>query len=93
MSPTQKKILKILLVLSGVYFVLFIFPNLTGAQDPNMLSIFEIDEYAQYPHAIAMLIPGPTLYQTIRNFLIYLHYFYGYPFYFFSALAIGSPSR
>ena len=53
-----------------------------------MLSIFEIDEYAQYPHVIGMLIPGPTLYQSIRNFLIYLHYFYGYPFYFFSALAV-----
>lgn len=88
MSATQKKILAILLVLSGVYFVLFIFPNLTGAQDPNMLSIFEIDEYAQYPHVLAMLTPGPTFYQTVRNFLIYLHYFYGYPFYFFSALAI-----
>jgi hypothetical protein len=88
MSATQKKILAILLVLSGVYFVLFIFPNLTGAQDPNMLSIFEVDEYAQYPHVISMLVPGPTFYQSVRNFLIYLHYFYGYPFYFFSALAI-----
>lgn len=53
-----------------------------------MLSIFEIDEYAQYPHVIGMLTPGPTLYISIRNFLIYLHYFYGYPFYFFSALAV-----
>ena len=80
-----------LLILAGVgllYFIAFIFPNLTGAEDANMLALFEVDEYAQYPHVIRMLTPGPNAYQTIRNFFIYLHYYYGFPFYFFSALSI-----
>lgn len=88
MIETQKKTFRILLIISAVYFAAFIAPNLTGAREPEMLSVFEIDEYAQYSHAIRMLTPGETLYQTARNFLIYLHYFYGYPFYFFSALAL-----
>lgn len=88
MTSDQKKTLRILLILSALYFAAFIAPNLTGARQPEMLSVFEIDEYAQYSHVIEMLQPGDTLYQTARNFLIYLHYFYGYPFYFFSALAL-----
>ncbi len=88
MTPTQKKTFRILLIIGAVYFAAFIAPNLTGARQPEMLSVFEIDEYAQYSHVIDMLTPGDTLYQTARNFLIYLHYFYGYPFYFFSALAL-----
>lgn len=88
MTPAQKKTFRILLIISAVYFAAFIAPNLTGAREPEMLSVFEIDEFAQYSHAIDMLRPGDTLYQTARNFLIYLHYFYGYPFYFFSALVL-----
>lgn len=88
MSALQKKIFLALLLVGSLYFVLFIFPNLTGARDANMLAVFEVDEYAQYPNVIRMLTPGDTLYQSIRNFAIYQHYFYGYPFYFFSALAL-----
>jgi 4-amino-4-deoxy-L-arabinose transferase-like glycosyltransferase len=88
MTPTQKRTFHILLIISAVYFAAFIAPNLTGAREAEMLSVFEIDEYAQYSHAIRMLTPGETLYQTVRNFFVYLHYFYGYPFYFFSAIAM-----
>jgi hypothetical protein len=82
---------KTTLFLAGLgilYFLIFIPPNLTGTQDPNMLGVFETDEYAQYPHVIRMLTPGNTPYQTLRNFTVYLHYFYGYAFYFFSAISI-----
>jgi hypothetical protein len=87
MDREQKNTFYILAGLGLAAFCIFIFPNLKGAQNAAMLSAFEIDEYAQYPNLIGMLTPGPTFYQTVRNFLIYLHYFYGYPFYFFSALA------
>jgi hypothetical protein len=70
-----------------IYFIAFILPNLKGAQNASMLAVFEIDEYAQYPHLIDMLTPRASFYQSLRNFLIYQHYFYGYPFYFLSALA------
>ena len=53
-----------------------------------MISVFEHDEYAQYPYVIHMLTPGETFYQSVRNFVVYLHYYYGYPFYFFSALSL-----
>ncbi|MCC6148293.1 MAG: hypothetical protein IT308_12090, partial [Anaerolineaceae bacterium] len=88
MTKSQKRVLLLLVVLGSLYFILFIPPNLTGAKDANMLAVFEVDEYAQYPHVLQMLTPGETAYQTLRNFLIYLHYFYGYGFYFFSALAL-----
>jgi len=88
MIKQQKNTLIILLLLGLIYFAIFIFPNLKGVKDANMLALFEIDEYAQYPHVIRMLTPGATTYQTIRNFFIYLHYFYGFPFYFFSAITI-----
>jgi hypothetical protein len=88
MTKAQRRVLMLLILFGAVYFFLFVPPNLTGAKDANMLALFEVDEYAQYSHALGMLTPGITAYQTLRNFLIYLHYFYGYPFYFFSALAL-----
>lgn len=84
----KRKVLIVLILLGIVYFLLFILPNLAGTQDVNMLSIFEKDEFAQYPNVIRMVTPGDTFYQSIRNFSVYLHYFYGYPFYFFSAITL-----
>ena len=84
----QKVIFQVLLVLGVIYFALFILPNATGARTPEMLQVFQVDEYAQYPFVIHMLTPGDTLIQTIRNFIIYLHYFYGYIFYLASALVL-----
>jgi hypothetical protein len=82
----QGFIFPVLLVLGILYFTLFIFPNATGARTPEMLQVFQVDEFAQYPNVIHMLTPGDTPIQTLRNFIIYLHYFYGYIFYFVSAL-------
>jgi hypothetical protein len=87
MDREQKTNLAILSAIGVVVFILFIFPNLKGAQTAAMLPVFEVDEFAQYPNLVNMLTPGDSLYQSIRNFFVYLHYFYGYPFYFFSALA------
>ncbi|MEA4906354.1 MAG: hypothetical protein VB089_01970 [Anaerolineaceae bacterium] len=88
MNKQQRTVFGLIALVGAAIFTLFIFPNMTGARDANMLAIFEVDEFAQYPNVIRMLTPGDTPYLTLRNFLIYLHYFYGYPFYFFSALAI-----
>ena len=88
MTKQQKLIFWILALLSLTLFGAFIIPNLTGAKDATMLSAFEHDEFAQYPNVIHMLQQGDSLKATLHNFLVYLHYYYGYPFYFFSALAI-----
>ena len=85
----KKQVAIIGLVLLGLaYFIVMIVPNQTGAADATMLSAFEHDEFAQYPNVIHMLQQGDNPYQTLRNFLIYQHYYYGYPFYFFSAIVL-----
>jgi 4-amino-4-deoxy-L-arabinose transferase-like glycosyltransferase len=84
----QKGVLLAMSILALLYFILFIPPNLTGAKDVNMISVFEHDEFAQYPHLINMLTRGDTFYQSLRNFLIYEHYYFGYPFYFLSAVVL-----
>jgi hypothetical protein len=86
MDKEQNRIFQIIAGLGVGIFIFFITANLKGAQNATMLSVFEVDEFAQYPNLINMLTPGPTFYESIRNFLIYQHYFYGYPFYFLSAL-------
>lgn len=88
MSKAEKTTLKWMFLIGVMIFLLMIPANMTGAKTAEMLSVFEVDEYAQYSHVIRMLTPGETLYQTLRNFFIYQHYFYGFPFYFFSALSL-----
>ena len=85
---TQKLTFWILTAIGVLYFCALIPANLTGAETPDMLAVFEVDEYAQYPHLLRMLTPGEGLYPTLRNFFIYLHYYYGFPFYFWSAIAV-----
>ena len=88
MDKQQRIIFWLLILISLIIFSAFIVPNLTGAKDAAMLSAFEHDEFAQYPNVLHMLQTGDTLKANLHNFLVYLHYYYGYPFYFFSALAI-----
>ncbi len=76
-------------LIGALYFCALIPYNLTGAETPEMLEVFEVDEYAQYPHLIRMLTPGDGIYATVRNFFIYLHYYYGFPFYFWSAVSVA----
>jgi hypothetical protein len=88
MTSTQKRIFFILIFISIAYFTVFIFPNNTGAKDQMMISLFEPDEFAQYPVVQNMLIPDGTQNQTIYNFIAYGHYYYGFPFYALSALLL-----
>jgi len=88
MTSTQKRVFAILLFISIAYFAVFIFPNNTGAKDPMMISLFEPDEFAQYPVVTQMLEPDGSRNQTIYNFIAYGHYYYGSPFYFLSALLL-----
>ena len=88
MTSTQKRVFAILTFISIIYFTIFIFPNNTGAKDQMMISLFEPDEFAQYPVVMKMLTPGETLSRTVFNFIAYGHYYYGSPFYFSSALLL-----
>ena len=87
MDKEQNRNFQIIAAIGVGFLLFFITPNLKGAQNIAMLSAFEIDEFAQMPNLISMLTSGPTFYQSVRNFFVYQHYFYGFPFYFLSALA------
>ncbi|MCJ7734945.1 MAG: hypothetical protein MUP11_10395 [Anaerolineales bacterium] len=83
----NKKILITLGLISLLYFLIFLLPNNAGAENLEMISIFEPDEFAQYPHLIKMLeFRGDTLRHKTWNFVAYQHYYYGFPFYAYSAL-------
>lgn len=88
LNKEQKRTLRMLVIIGVLYFCALIPCNLTGAETADMLDVFEVDEYAQYPHLIRMLTPGDSFYQTLRNFFVYLHYYYGFPFYFWSAISV-----
>jgi len=81
-------VLLILLLMGAAYFVLFWLPNSTGARDFNMTFVFEQDEPAQYPHVVRRLEPGNTLPQTIYRVFAYQHYYFGFPYYGYSALVL-----
>ena len=83
-----KRVFAIPTFISIIYFTIFIFPNNTGAKDQMMISLFEPDEFAQYPVVLKMRNPGETLSRTVFNFIAYDHYYYGSPFYFSSALLL-----
>ncbi len=86
----QKKsiVLLVLILLGAGYFFLFWLPNSTGARDINMTYIFEQDEPAQYPHVIGMIETRKTFSRAIYRFFAYQHYYFGFPYYFYSALVL-----
>lgn len=87
MDQKPKRIFYVLALIGIIYFGLASAPNAVGAQDRPMLAVFEPDEFAQYPHVIRML-RGGEIKETIRRFFAYQHYYYGFPFYAYSAAVI-----
>lgn len=87
-GPSTRNTIIALIILGAIYFIVMIFPNLSGAKDANMLGVFNNDEFAQYPFVLHMITPGATAYQSIHNFAVYQYYYYGYPFFFFSGLLL-----
>jgi len=88
MNKTQKITLFILIGISIFYFCLFIFPNSTGAKNPSMISLFEPDEFAQYPFPKNMLSSDGDFIKTAYHFIAYDHYYYGFPFYLKSVIVL-----
>ena len=84
----NKSIFILMLVIGMLYFLLFAIPNSMGIQDEHMLSLLSQDESIQYPYLMHMLTQGSSLLETFKNFIAYQHYFYGYPFYLYSALIL-----
>lgn len=93
-STAQSRVFLSLIALGVLYFIMFCPVNVLGARDQNMISVFDPDEFAQYPHVLRMLDqPGRTLNQSIYRFIAYQHYYYGYPFYLYSAIVALLPLK
>lgn len=89
MDHTQKRIFAILLLLSAALFVLFWIPNQAASEDMGMVLAFEPDEGVPFPYVLDMIHPGESLKQTIVNFISYDYYFYGFPYFAYSALLLA----
>ena len=92
----QKRNILIVCVVACVYVALFIPVNLRCAGDVNMLlctgsdaiSDTTADEYAQFPRLMSMMMRDTTVLGTARRVLDHQYYYYGYPFFFVSAVAV-----
>jgi len=85
---SQKNNLIILIVLSIIYFLAFIPPNISASENIEMVRVFEPDEAVPLPYVFNMIRPAETLKDTIKNFIFYKYYFYGYPYFAVSALVL-----
>jgi len=88
MTQKQNRVFLILASIGLIYFVIFFFPNGTGAKDRSMLSLFEPDEYAQISHLEKMFRFEEIFTHTFYKLIVYGHYYYGYPFYLTSFLTL-----
>ncbi len=86
--PISKRIVIVLALMAIIVFALFVLPNSVASQNLAMVQIFEPDEAAALPYLFKMFTPAKTLYQTLHNFIFYDWFYYGFPYFFFSALAV-----
>ena len=88
MEPAQKRIFLVLLLITGVVFGLFIWPNAVASQDLEMVQAFEPDEAVVVPYIFQMIAPTGSLNQSLRSFIIFEYYYYGFPYFAVSAILL-----
>ncbi len=88
MSPKQKWIFSLLLVIAAAAFVLFSRPNAVASDNLAMVMMFEPDEAGPLPWMLRMIEPDENLDKTLRGFLFYGYYYYGFPYFALSALLV-----
>jgi hypothetical protein len=86
-TTSQRRCAALLIALSILYAIFFVPPNLTGTDDVSMLAAFELDEFGQYKVLWRMTAGGDASRSGLSRFILYDHYYYGFPFFFVSALA------
>ncbi len=88
MDKAQKKVFIILLLLGLAYFVLAYFPNAVASDDQAMVWVFNADEGSPLPFVLRMIEPQSDLKESVYRFFMYEYYFYGFPYFAFSALSL-----
>jgi len=87
-TSNQKRIITLLLAMAVITFILMGMPNSAASQNLAMVQMFEPDEAAQLPVTLKMIAPAQSTDQSLRNFIFYEYYFYGFPFFGLSALVL-----
>jgi hypothetical protein len=85
LDSTQKRTFLVLLLLSLVYFLIFVPPNMAASKNIEMVSVFEPDEAVPLPYVFNMIRPADSLKQALIQFAFYKYYFYGFPYFAYSA--------
>ncbi len=88
MTSIQKRYFALLLLMALVSFAIFVLPNAVASQNLSMVQMFQPDEAAPLTYIFQMIAPASTLNLALRHFVFYDYYFYGFPFFATSALAI-----
>lgn len=89
MRPNQKQIIVIILILiAAACFVIFLRPNVVASENLAMVLMFGPDEATPLPYLLRMIAPAENLDKALRAFLFYGYYYYGFPYFALSALAI-----
>ena len=87
-TSKQRWIIAVLIFISVIVFILMGLPNSVASQNLAMVQMFEPDEGVLLPYVMDMIAPAPDLEQSLRNFIFYEYYFYGFPFFGLSALVL-----
>jgi hypothetical protein len=84
-SPIQKRYFWILLAIAAAAFVALGIANASASQNTAMVAMFEPDEAACLPTVFHMTAPAESLEKALRAFIFYDYYYYGFPFFGYSA--------
>lgn len=87
-NAAQKKNFWALLVIALVFFALFAVPNAAASKNLAMVEVFSADEAQPLPYVFHMIEPGQSLVQTLKNFVFYNYYPYGFVHFAWSALVL-----
>lgn len=84
----EHKILAVLILMAAAVFVIYYFPNKAASENISMIQMFEPDEAAPLPAIFRMIAPAENLDKALRHFIFYEYYFYGFPYFAYSALVV-----
>ena len=87
MAATQKRNF-LLLALSILVLIIFSLPNARASEDIQMVQVFEPDEAVPMPYLLQMIAPAGTVEQALRQFVFYEYYYYGFPYFGYSAILL-----
>ncbi len=74
------------LLIAAAAFCLFALPNARASENLSMVLMFEPDEAGPLPYMLHMIAPAPSVDKALRGFLFYEYYYYGFPFFAYSAI-------